>query len=781
MSDDMDDILQVFYQECDEQLQELERGLAVLADGESGQETINAVFRAVHSIKGGAASFGLDNLVRFAHVFESSLDGLRSGRVVPTPDVVKTFLKAMDVLSDLVTEAREGTPVDPARIAESQVELEAIISTGGAASAQADIIPQDFVPVPMDFEPVPMDFEPVPVAFEPVPVAFEPVPVDFDFGADTQAEPATGCLVVTFRPHDALYERGDDARNMLNGLADLAAGVPGGHMTTTCDFSALPVFEAVDPLKSYLAWRVVLPPEVTEDSVTAVFDWVSDACDVTTTREDGAQANPAAALLDEEPHAQAPAVPAPTVPDNVVQDSAPVTAARDVVAEHAHPTEPASPVASTAAPVSQDVHAAGGAHPHPAAAGGAARKTEQQASIRVDLHRIDGLMDLVGELVIAQAAIESLSRRTDPAAAQELMQGIGSMQSLTRDIQDAVMAVRAQPVRGVFQRMQRVVREACSMTKKDVVLTLEGEDTEVDRTLVEKLTDPLTHMLRNAVDHGIEKVEDRLAAGKPAQGHILLSAGHRSGRILITIKDDGAGINRQRVLETAIKRGIVAPDAQLTDDEINNLIFAPGFSTAATVSDLSGRGVGMDVVKQAILSLGGRVAIQSVPGEGTTFSLSLPLTLAVLDGMLIAAGGSTMVIPISSVVEAMMIDQRDVYVLPDGGNVISIRGSCMPFIPLAAALGLAQKPSDEDIREAVILVVENESGGRAALVVDEIRDQTQVVIKSIEKNYRQIEGVSAATILGDGSVSLILDVSALIAATVGRMDKALDPRRGMAA
>ncbi|MFT9385806.1 chemotaxis protein CheA [Acetobacter sp.] len=776
MSDDMDEILQVFYQECDEQLQELERGLAVLADGQSGQETINAVFRAVHSIKGGAASFGLDNLVRFAHVFESSLDGLRSGRVVPTPDVVKTFLKAMDVLSDLVTEAREGTPVDTARIAESRVELEAIISTGGAAPAAADIVPQDFVPVPLDFEPIPMDFEPVPVEFEPVPVAFEPVPVHFDFGDETPVS-GSGALVVTFRPHDALYERGDDARNMLNGLADLAAAVPGGSMTTTCDFSALPVFDAVEPLRSYLSWRVVLPSEVTEDAVAGVFDWVSDACDVTTTREETAAAagsgNSAGLPHEGEPEA---------VLDRAGHESASVPLVHIANVEPAPPSVPSSVVPEPVASDGQGA-AVGAVLPAGQAAAPAApaRKTEQQASIRVDLHRIDGLMDLVGELVIAQAAIESLSRRTDTAAVQELVQGISSMQSLTRDIQDAVMAVRAQPVRGVFQRMQRVVREACSMTKKDVVLTLEGEETEVDRTLVEKLSDPLTHMLRNAVDHGIEKVEDRLAAGKPAQGHILLSAGHRSGRILITIRDDGAGINRQRVLEIAIKRGIVAPDAQLTDDEINNLIFAPGFSTAATVSDLSGRGVGMDVVKQAILSLGGRVSIQSVQGEGTTFSLSLPLTLAVLDGMLIAAANSTMVIPISSVVEAMMIDQRDVYVLPDGGNVISIRGSCMPFIPLAAALGLAQKPSAEEIRESVILVVENESGSRAALVVDEIRDQTQVVIKSIEKNYRQIDGVSAATILGDGSVSLILDVSALIASTLGRADRTADTRRVMVA
>ncbi|WP_323993100.1 chemotaxis protein CheA [Nguyenibacter sp. L1] len=742
----MDDILRIFFQECDEQLEELERGLSALSDGESGQETINGVFRAVHSIKGGAASFGLENLVRFAHVFESALDDLRSGRIAPTPDIIKIFLKAMDVLSDLVVEARDNLAVDPARAAESRIELEAITGRGGTADATDapdatdDAVPQDFVPIPLDFEPVSIDFE--------------PIAVDFDF--DGPAAPVPAPLIVTFRPHDVLYERGDDARNILIGLADVAAAaVTGGDIVAACDCSALPPLGDLVPGKAYLSWRVVLPPEVSEERCGAVFDWVSDACDFEMTR---------AGETGESPVAVPPPEPVPAPVDEVAPVLAPALA---TALADAHRAPAAVPVAAAVAP------AASGPVP--------ARKPEQ-ASIRVDLHRIDDLMDLVGELVIAQAAIESLSRHGDSATQQELVQSIGSMQSLTRDIQDAVMAIRAQPVRGVFQRMQRVVREACSMTGKEVVLTLAGEETEVDRTLVEKLTDPLTHMLRNAVDHGIEKKEDRIAAGKPAEGHIRLSAEHRSGRILITIRDDGGGIDRARVLETAIRRNIVAPDAVLTDDEINNLIFAPGFSTAEAVSDLSGRGVGMDVVKQAILSLGGRVAIHSVPGKGTTFSLSLPLTLAILDGMVIVAGGSTMIVPISAVIETMMIKRRDIYALPDGSNVISIRGDCMPLIPLAAALGLSDSPPAGSPDDAIILVVENESGARAALVVEEIRDQTQVVIKSIENNYRQIFGVSAATILGDGSVSLILDAPALIASAVGHLDnKPARIRTGLAA
>ncbi|MBB2197448.1 chemotaxis protein CheA [Gluconacetobacter sp. 1c LMG 22058] len=753
MSSDMDDILQIFFQECDEQLQELERGLSALSDGESEHETVNAVFRAVHSIKGGAASFGLDNLVRFAHVFENSLDGLRSGRFAPTHDVVKVFLKAMDVLSDLVNEARGGATVDSARVAESHAELANISGTGGnqnasQAATTEDVIPADFSPVPMDFEPVPTDFE--------------PVPFDFDFGEE-EATPAAASLLVTFRPHDALYERGDDARNILIGLTDLARECD-GEILTTCDRSALPPLTDLLPDKSYLSWQVVLPPAVSEDSANAVFDWVSEDCDFSIVREGAEAAAPQEPPVEQPEPAEVVAV-MPPVEDHEAPPPAPAPSV-------AHPIQILSPLPAPATP---------DAHPGPSPAGSAASSTAngaaqtaarkpEQASIRVDLHRIDDLMDLVGELVIAQAAIESLSRRTDAAGQHELVQSISSMQSLTRDIQDAVMAVRAQPVRAVFQRMQRVVREASSMTHKDIVLTLEGEDTEVDRTLVEKLTDPLTHMLRNAVDHGIESPEARIAAGKPAEGHIVLSAEHRSGRILITIKDDGAGINRQRVFETAVKRGVIPADAVLSDEEINNLIFMPGFSTAAQVSNLSGRGVGMDVVKQAIQSLGGRISISSVPGKGTTFGFSLPLTLAILDGMLISASGSTMVIPISSVIETMIVNQSDVYALPDGSNVISIRGDCMPLIPLATVLKLSNSSTPDSLDASVILVVENESGARAALIVDEIRDQTQVVIKSIESNYRQIFGVSAATILGDGSVSLILDVSALVASAIGHID-----------
>ncbi|WP_122040250.1 chemotaxis protein CheA [Asaia bogorensis] len=761
MSSDMDEILEIFFQECEEQLQELETGLSALDADRAEADTVNAVFRAVHSIKGGAASFGLQNLVRFAHVYENSLDGVRSDRIAPTRDVIAVFLKSMDVLSDLVVEARGGVAVDAVRIDENLGELQRVNASGAghteaSQATDAGAVEDSFCPVPMEFEPVAFSF-------------------DDDFGVEAVESEIPAKWCVSFRPHDEMYHCGDDARNILTALSNLAKS-KNETALITCETDSLPDLDAIDAEKSYLSWEILLPLTVEEAAIRDVFDWVVDSCTFTISRDDrnsipteAPKAYPEADIapdsdegaivsLEEQPAQPSGADLAIIPPTRADDEQTPQLPAVDI-------RPPAEKILEALASTSQTLREE---EPSTAAVSGT-RKTET-ASIRVDLSRVDDLMDLVGELVIAQAAVQSLCQKSAVSGHHELIQSIEGMQTLTRDIQDAVMSVRAQPVRSVFQRMQRVVREASAMTRKAVNLELEGEDTEVDRTLIEKLAAPLTHMLRNAVDHGIESIEDRLAAGKPSEGNITLSAEHRSGRILITIKDDGAGVNRQRVFETAVKRGIIPHDATLSEDEINNLIFTPGFSTASEVSDLSGRGVGMDVVKQAIMSLGGRVVISSVPGKGTTFSLSLPLTLAILDGMLINAAETTMVIPISAVSEAIIVSEGDVYALPDGTSIISKRGECIPLLPLAATLGLAAPRMQETLEGAVVLVVENESGSRAALIVDEICGQTQVVIKSMEKNYRHIFGVSAATILGDGSVALILDVSALIAAALSQTD-----------
>lgn len=721
----MDDILKIFFEECDELLPELERGLGELSDDDASKETINAIFRVAHSIKGGAASFGLERLVRFAHTYESALDCLRSETVVPNDEIVRIFFSAMDVLSDLVAEAKgTGDTVDDERIDDNIKKLKSIIEMGNGPEEPAS---SESSPVPENFEPVAFDFG------------------GFDFD-EPEENAEGGDFSVQFTPHSDLYVRGDDARNLLLGLKEL---VPEEHQDgfhVVCDQEKLPAsLNELPAEEALLSWTVTVPQadgQVTEEQIREVFDWVDDVCDltITTTGGNGPDGGGDGSLppLEEEPP------PAQPQKETVAPTTEPKVAPKEE-------KKPAKHV----------------------------KKAEQSPSIRVDLNRISMLMDMVGEMVIGQASLESVLEKSGALDNQELLKSLSVMRSLTRDIQDAVMAVRAQPVRSVFQRMHRVVREASNLAKKDIALVLEGEETEIDRTLIENLTDPLTHMLRNAVDHGVESPEKRRESGKSEQGTIWLSAYHRSGRILIDIKDDGGGINRERVFQIAVQKGIVAPDAQLTEDEVNELIFAPGFSTAEKVSDLSGRGVGMDVVKQAIQNLGGHVSIKSTPGQGTLFSLSLPLTLAVLDGMLIECRGSTMVVPVTSVVELMTVKApQEIHIIPDGTRVILVRGRCIPLIYLADALTLpwvepgdkpaAKRTEQED--QLIVLIVENEAGARAALVVDGIRDQAQVVIKSIEKNYRRIEGISAATILGDGSVSLILDVSTLIAATTKRVD-----------
>jgi two-component system chemotaxis sensor kinase CheA len=325
------------------------------------------------------------------------------------------------------------------------------------------------------------------------------------------------------------------------------------------------------------------------------------------------------------------------------------------------------------------------------------------------------------------------------------------------------MAIRAQPVKSVFQRMPRLVREVAAMTGKSVRLITEGENTEVDKTVIERLADPLTHMIRNAIDHGLEKTETRLAAGKSAEGTVRLSALHRSGRIVIEVSDDGAGINRSRVKAIAVDKGLVAPDAVLSDDEIDNLIFLPGFSTAAAISDISGRGVGMDVVRRSIQALGGRITITSQPGVGSTFTMSLPLTLAVLDGMVVTVAGQTLVVPLTAIIETLLPKEIDVHGFGGDTRVMAVRNQFTPLIDVGRELNYRCEATNA--LNGVAILVESEGGVRSALLVDAIQGQRQVVIKSLEANYRHVPGIAAATILGDGRVALILDVDAVVASS----------------
>jgi two-component system chemotaxis sensor kinase CheA len=531
---------------------------------------------------------------------------------------------------------------------------------------------------------------------------FVPQPAAFTLLA-SQAPPIVQSWIVRMRPYADLYAKANDSLLILRDLAQL------GALEVSLDDSALPTLDALDPEEGYLSWSVALRDACEEEAIRKVFEFVEGDCDL--------EIGP---------------VPSSDADTAQAQNETP-RAAEKIVASR---------------------------QPQQIPSGDSGARAPSAHTIRVDLDRLDGLANLVGELVINHALLtQRISGQGSVNSGVAI--ALEELGHLTHDLQDCVMAVRAQPLKYVFQRMARVVRDVEAATGKQARLVIEGEDTEIDRTLIEGLSDPLTHILRNAVDHGLETPADRCALGKAPQGIVRISARHRAGRVVVEVADDGAGINRTRVRQIAIERGLIAREAQLSDDEVDQLIFLPGFSTASAVSAVSGRGVGMDVVKCAIQSLGGRVLLHSVSGVGTTVTISLPLTLAVLDGMVVTACSQTFVAPLTSVLEAIPLKPGDLQRVGADLEVLALRGLRVPAIDLASALGLRATPTNGLVRFA--LVVEDDTGRRAALLVDEIQDQRQIVIKSLETNYRNVDGVAAATILGEGKVALILDVDTILA------------------
>lgn len=755
MSDDpFEAIKATFFQECEELLGDLEGNLLALESGSTDIEVINAVFRAVHSVKGGAGAFGLEDLVRFAHVFETLMDELRSGRKACDEPTVRTLLRAADVLADHVAAARgAGAPVDPARSAGLVAELEALTHGGAAPAATADLAEDDdfgFTPIALDlaaFE-APADLPDLP----PLPDLAALAPLE------APAAAVEGGWKIVFRPHPRLYASANETGLLLRELARL------GTTRVELDDSGLPLLDALDPNDSHLIWTIELDGDASEAEVREVFDFVEMDCDLSITPLNAAASTEApAAPVEDDEEAPAEALAQATAADldiAALLASVGAAPAAEPLAPEPVVSEPVVPEPVVAAPAPAPVAVAPVAPAATAAPSTAAPTAAAPVTIRVDLERVDRLINAVGELVIQQAMLAQRVTESGLARSSDIALGLEDLELLTREIQDSVMAIRAQPVKSVFQRMPRLVRECAEMTGKKVRLVTSGEDTEVDKTVIERLSEPITHMLRNAIDHGLEGPDERLAAGKPAEGTVRLAALHRSGRIVIEIADDGKGINRQRVRGIAVERGLIAEDASLSDEEIDNLIFMPGFSTATEVSDLSGRGVGMDVVRRSIQSLGGRISISSVPGKGSTFTLSLPLTLAVLDGMVVGAAEQTLVAPLAAIVESLTPDAADIHHVGGVDPVLRFREAFLPLVDVAWCMGFSDQPTA--LKGGVVMIVETESGQRAALLVDAIHGQRQVVIKSLEANYRHVEGVAAATILGDGRVALILDIDALV-------------------
>ncbi len=722
---DLDDFKATYFEECSELLGALEEEFALIERGERTPERLNAVFRAIHSIKGGGGAFGFTSLVNFAHAYETLLDHVRDGRIALSDHVTTLCIRANDIVADFVNAAREGRELAAAHGAEEKKQFDAL--TRG--DAQADDEPMEEFDI--DFTPVKVDLD---RPAQPAGDSFASAPLTVD---RSQWE-------IRFTPYSELYARANDPLLLFRELANL------GEINVIAKFTEIPSLAEFEPFGVYCSWEITLvSANATDTDIAEVFEFVEGNCDLSIAQLGAAEPMGGGPGLTE----LAALVTPPSMARAVEEETAPSFA--DLAETLQVPAEMLI--------VAEDEHAAPGAMPLDLAetderrVGEADRRTVMQ-SIRVDLDKVDRVVNMVGELVITQSMLTQQMDETLKARYQELVRGLEVLAQTTRGLQDAVMAIRAQPVKSVFSRMPRLVRELATKTNKKIRLETVGEATEIDKTVIEQLSDPLTHMIRNSADHGIESPEKRRELGKPEIGTIRLSAEQAGGNILIAVEDDGGGINRERVLQVARERMVVGPDQQLNDEQIDNLIFAPGFSTASAVSDISGRGVGMDVVLSNIKKIGGTVHVRSRTGHGTRMTLRLPLTLAVLDVMLVKVAGSPFVVPLSSIVETLQCARAEFGQTPSGAQLLRVRGEYVQVIDLA---GRFEMRSDVPMGERFVVLCEAEGGVKVALIVDDIIGQQQVVIKSLEENYERIEGIAGGTILGDGNVALILDVQGL--------------------
>lgn len=657
MSMDLQRFHVTFFEESREGLDAMEAGLLSLEQGSRDPEVINSVFRAAHSIKGGAGTFGFEAMAGLTHVLETLLDELRSGKREVELQAIDVILESVDVLRALLREAEHGTPADPVAVKAMHDRLQQAMTA--TASVQATAMP----------------------------------------ASGQAAEPEA--WQIGFTPAPSLFMSGNDPLRIIRELEHL------GPLQVACRSGRLPGFSDLDPLEAYLAWDLGLIAKVPRSAIEEAFAWVVDDCEL------------------EIREAQAP---------NPAGEPAPVLVQ--------------APGSASSAPAAATVAANA-----PAAAAAA---QEAETSIRVSVDKVDALINLVGELVITQAMLKQISGGIDPAHAEQLFAGLDLLERNTRDLQEAVIGVRMLPVDAVFRRFPRLVRDLSTRLGKQVRLRTVGESTELDKGLIEKIADPLVHLVRNSIDHGLELPEVRRAAGKDETGTITLAASHQGGHIVVEVSDDGRGLNRGKILEKARERGIAVPDNP-TDAQVWDLVFAPGFSTAEEITDLSGRGVGMDVVRRNIQGLGGEVQLESNAGHGTRVLIRLPLTLAILDGMTVCVAGETVILPLAHVLEALQPRPDEVRTMGVTGRVLRVRGEYLPIVSLGDAYGYGRTAQGDPL----VVVVEAE-GQKIALEVDELVGQQQVVVKNIENNYRRIAGISGATILGDGRVALIVDVGGLV-------------------
>ena len=653
MSFDLSQFYQVFFEEAAEHLSNMESLLLGLDVDNPGMDDLNAIFRAAHSIKGGAGTFGFTDMIEVTHVLETLLDKLRKQEMSLTNEMVNAFLEAGDAISMQLAGHRDASEVDQEIVQAARAHLERL----SAAPAQAPAAASASAAAPQ---------------------------TDAGYGFFDD-EPATTAAPVATDPGYGFF---DDTPAASQGTA------------------------ATEDQQGY-GFFAETPVQKTERENQRGYGFLQDPNpDTAPGRVAAAPAAPVLAqTASEEPHT--------------------------LVAAQAHPTRRAADRV-----------------PPPGAT---------DSSIRVSVEKVDQLINLVGELVITQAMLAQSASVLDPLVVERLQSGLSQLERNTRDIQEAVMAVRMLPISFVFSRFPRVVRDMANKLNKKIELKTLGEGTELDKGLIEKIADPLTHLIRNSLDHGIEMPDKRIAAGKSETGTITLNAFHQGGNIVIEVADDGGGLSRKKILAKARERGMNVSD-DMPDGAVWMLIYEAGFSTADVITDVSGRGVGMDVVKRNIAELGGRVEIDSAEGFGTRTTIRLPLTLAILDGLSVSVGGQTFITPLGSIVESLQVNPEDLKSVSGEGHLLRVRGEYLPLVAVYEVFGIANAITD--FTQGIVVIIESE-GKKTALMVDELLGQHQVVIKSLESNFRKVHGISGATIMGDGKVALILDVMAVAATHPG--------------
>jgi len=653
---DISDFYQTFFDEADELLADMEQHLLSLAPEAPDSEQLNAIFRAAHSIKGGAGTFGFSVLQETTHLMENLLDEARRGEMQLNTDIINLFLETKDIMQEQLDAYKSSEEPDAASFeyicqALRQLALEA----KGEASAQ-----------------------PAPLALvTPEPQAAAPAVAD-------------GKLRIT-----------------LSGLKASEVALLQEELANLGDLS--------DVVQGENTLSATLETSVSADDISAVLCFVVEPEQIAFSTPGNAAPQPAEAA------------PAPVVDE----------------AKPAAVSVPVAPVAAAPARAEREQKPA--------------TRERENTSIRVAVEKVDQLINLVGELVITQSMLAQRSNELDPVTHGDLITSMSQLERNARDLQESVMSIRMMPMEYVFSRFPRLVRDLAGKLGKQIELTLQGSSTELDKSLIERIIDPLTHLVRNSLDHGIEMPEDRVAAGKSPVGNLILSAEHQGGNICIEVTDDGAGLNRARILAKAMSQGLPVSE-NMTDDEVGMLIFAPGFSTAEVVTDVSGRGVGMDVVKRNIQEMGGHVEIQSRQGVGTTIRILLPLTLAILDGMSVKVNEEVFILPLNAVMESLQPREEDLHPLAGGERVLEVRGEYLPLVELWKVFDV--EGAKTQATQGIVVILQS-ANRRYALLVDQLIGQHQVVVKNLESNYRKVPGISAATILGDGSVALIVDVSAL--------------------